>query len=309
MHALEKALKDVASYDRVICSFSAASNVTGIIADVEGITQRVKAAGAKIIWDYAGGGPYLPISMSPAEGAEIDAMVFSPHKFIGGPGASGVLIVRRDAIVSDRPTWVGGGTVRFVSSETHDYSLDIEHREEAGTPNVIGDIRAALAVIVKEQIGQDVMTRRNRELSHRAMTVLRDAPMIDFLGLKDVERLPILSFRVRHPQGGFLHQQLATKILSDRYGIQARGGCACAGPYVLRLLGVDNIAQKLREEILNGNEMEKPGFVRLNLSVLMTDVEVDFILSSILSLSEEAVRYVGDYQVDSARAIFTAKAA
>ncbi|PZX06854.1 aminotransferase class V-fold PLP-dependent enzyme [Celeribacter halophilus] len=309
MHALETALKDVASYDRVICSFSAASNVTGIIADVKGITRRVKAAGAKIVWDYAGGGPYLPISMSLAEGAEIDAMVFSPHKFIGGPGASGVLIIRRDAVVSDRPTWVGGGTVRFVSSQTHDYSLDLEHREEAGTPNVIGDIRAALAVIVKEQIGQDVMTRRNRELSQRAMTVLQDAPMIDLLGLKDADRLPILSFRVRHPQGGFLHQQLATKILSDRYGIQARGGCACAGPYVLRLLGVDNIAQKLREEILDGNEMEKPGFVRLNLSVLMTDGEVDFILRSILSLSEEAARYVGDYQVDSARAIFTAKAA
>ncbi|MCA0043418.1 aminotransferase class V-fold PLP-dependent enzyme [Celeribacter litoreus] len=309
MDALDAELRNADAYDRVICAFSAASNVSGIIADVEQITRKVKAAGAKIIWDYAGGGPYLPMNMSPAKDAEIDALVFSPHKFIGGPGASGVLVLRRDAVMSDRPTWVGGGTVRFVSSETHDYSSQIEHREEAGTPNVIGDIRAGLAVIVKEEIGQDFMFERNRHLAKRALAELEKSPMIEQLGLTEPDRLPILSFRVRHPEGGFVHHQFVTKLLSDRYGVQARGGCACAGPYVLRLLGLSDVAADLRDEILAGHEMEKPGFVRFNLSVLMSDAEVAFILESVRAISEEAHRFSDSYCVDPSRAIFTAQAA
>jgi len=128
-----------------VCAFSAASNVTGIVTEVRAVTAKAKAAGARMVWDYAGAGPYLPIAMSPEGGAEIDALVVSPHKFIGGPGASGVLILRRDAVATTKPTWPGGGTVRFVSSAGHDYSDRLETREEAGTPNVVGDIRAALA--------------------------------------------------------------------------------------------------------------------------------------------------------------------
>ena len=306
---LDEALADVADFDRVICAFSAASNVTGIIADVEGLTRRVKAAGARIVWDYAGGGPYLPMQMVPAPGAEIDALVFSPHKFVGGPGASGVMILRRDAVVSERPTWVGGGTVRFVSAEGQDYSGQLEHREEAGTPNIVGDIRACLCVILKEEIGAAYMAERNRSLAAHALTALQAAPMVEVLGLTEPERLPILSFRIRHPKGGFVHQQLTTRLLSDRYGIQARGGCACAGPYVLKLLGLEAIAPQLRDDILSGKELEKPGFVRLNLSVLISDAEVDHILGSVRALSEEAHRFASFYDVDTARAIFTPKAA
>ena len=180
--ALATALDDAGAYDRVICAFSAASNVSGLIADVAGLTRQAKAAGALIVWDYAGGGPYLPMDMQPAEGAGIDALVFSPHKFIGGPGASGVLVLRRDAVVSDRPTWVGGGTVRFVSSQGHDYSDALEAREEAGTPNVVGDIRAALAVIVKEHIGEAFMTTRNTTLSARAIAAWDAEPGWSFWG-------------------------------------------------------------------------------------------------------------------------------
>ncbi|XCC96677.1 aminotransferase class V-fold PLP-dependent enzyme [Salipiger sp. H15] len=308
--ALDAALADVAAFDRVICAFSAASNVSGIIADVAGLTRRVKEAGALMVWDYAGGAPYLPIAMTPAEGAGIDALVFSPHKFIGGPGASGVMVLRRDAVVSERPTWVGGGTVRFVSSEAHDYAGGLEHREEAGTPNVIGDIRAALAVIVKEAIGAEYMAQRNAQLSARAIAALSAEPGVDLLGLTEPARIPVLSFRIRDPRGGHIHQQLATKLLSDRYGIQARGGCACAGPYVLRLLGYDAAgAARIREDILAGRELEKPGFVRLNLSVLMSDAEVEFILASIAELSREAPAHAALYEVDGARAIFSARAA
>lgn len=308
--ALAAALADAEAYDRVICAFSAASNVSGIIADVAGLTRQAKEAGALMVWDYAGGGPYLPMDMQPAEGAEIDALVFSPHKFIGGPGASGVLVVRRDAVVSDRPTWAGGGTVRFVSSQGHDYSDALEAREEAGTPNVVGDIRAALAVIVKEHIGAAVLQERNAALSARAIAAWGDVPGIDLLGLTSPARLPILSFQIRNPRGGYIHQQLVTRMLSDRYGIQARGGCACAGPYVLSLLGHDAEAvARLREDILSGKELEKPGFVRLNLSVLMEDAEVDFILQSAAELSREAHDLVDLYQPDPARAVFHANAA
>nr|WP_235953327.1 aminotransferase class V-fold PLP-dependent enzyme [Salipiger sp. PrR002] len=307
--ALDTALADAPAYERVICAFSAASNVSGIIADVEGLTARVKAAGALMVWDYAGGGPYLPMGMTPG-GAEIDALVFSPHKFIGGPGASGVLVLRRDAVVSDRPTWVGGGTVRFVSSEGHDYSAALEAREEAGTPNVVGDIRAALAVIVKEEIGAAHMAQRNAELAARAIAAWQGAPGIELLGNTEPARIPVLSFRLRDPRGGYIHQQLATKMPSDRFGIQARGGCACAGPYVLRLLGYDaQSAADVRDRILSGHELEKPGFVRLNLSVLMSEAEVDFILQSVATLSRDAVAHVDGYEVDAGRAIFSASAA
>lgn len=308
--ALAECLADSKAFERVICSFSAASNVTGIVTDVEEVTRIVKAAGAVMIWDYAGGGPYLPIHMSPSQDAEIDAIVVSPHKFIGGPGASGVLILRRDCVTRNTPTWAGGGTVRFVSSAGHDYAESLEAREEAGTPNVVGDIRAALVFIVKEAIGADCMAARNAQCVERALAAWRNEPGLQLLGRLDLPRLPIFSFRMRDGQGGFLHQQLATRLLSDRFGIQARGGCACAGPYVHRLLDItDEESARLRSAILAGEEMEKPGFVRLNLSVLLEDEKVDYILNSVCELARDAGKYVSCYSFDPSRAIFFPKAA
>jgi selenocysteine lyase/cysteine desulfurase len=294
----------------VICSFSAASNVTGIVTDVADVTRRVKQAGARIIWDYAGGGPYLPIAMTPQEGAEIDAIVVSPHKFMGGPGASGVLIIRRDAVLIDKPSWSGGGTVKFVSSTGHDYADSLEAREEAGTPNVIGDIRAALAFLVKDAIGHHHMATRNRALTEQALAVWANHPHIELLGNLSPERLPIFSFRIRDGHGGYLHQQLVTRMLSDRFGIQARGGCACAGPYVHRLLDIsEDQSARLRADILAGHEMEKPGFTRLNFSVLLTPDKVDYILQSVSALALDAAQFCKGYAFDPARAIFFPQAA
>jgi selenocysteine lyase/cysteine desulfurase len=290
----------------VICAFSAASNVTGIVADVAGLTRQVKQAGAKMVWDYAGGAPYLPIHMSPAADAPIDALVFSPHKFIGGPGASGVLIVRRDAVTTAKPTWAGGGTVKFVSPAGHDYSDSLESREEAGTPNVIGDIRAALALLVKEAIGEAFFKDRQAALVQRALAKWSGVPNLELLGSLTAERLPIFSFRIRHPNGGLVHQQLVTRMLSDRFGIQARGGCACAGPYVHDLLGIDvDESARIRDAILSGHEIEKPGFTRLNLSILLDDAKVDFILDSVAALASDASQYVDKYTFDPSRAIFS----
>ncbi|MGV2863675.1 aminotransferase class V-fold PLP-dependent enzyme [Achromobacter sp. ESBL13] len=302
--ALDAAL-DAPDGTLLICALSAASNVTGIVTDVAGITRRVKQAGAKLLWDYAGGAPYLPIRISPAPDAHIDAIVFSPHKFIGGPGASGVLIVRRDAVIDAKPTWPGGGTVKFVSPEGHDYSASLESREEAGTPNVVGDIRAALVLLVKEALGADFMRERNAHFVQRALAAWQGAEQLELLGSLTAERLPIFSFRVRDGKGGYVHQQLVTRMLSDRFGIQARGGCACAGPYVHRLLDIGPAqSRQMRQAILDGREIEKPGFIRLNFSVLLPDAKADFILDSVLALAADATQFESRYGFDPSRAIF-----
>ena len=310
LDALADALAQAEPGRRIVCAFSAASNVTGIVTDVVGVTRLAKSAGALMIWDYAGGAPYLPIAMTPAADAPIDAIVVSPHKFIGGPGASGVLVVRRDAVVTDRPTWPGGGTVRFVSPTAHDYSTSLEAREEAGTPNVVGDIRAALAFLVKDAIGAETMHRRNKELTERALAAWSGVGQLELLGSLEAQKLPIFSFRVRDGRGGHVHQQLVTRMLSDRFGIQARGGCACAGPYVHRLLGIGQVElESMRQAILAGDEIAKPGFTRLNFSVLLSDEKVDFILDSVARLAADAAAYTGRYDCDGSRAIFVPRAA
>lgn len=303
LDALDAALSSARG--RIIGSFSAMSNVSGIVTDVAEVTRRLKRAGALAVWDYAGAGPYLPISMTPAPDAPIDAIVTSPHKFIGGPGASGVMVLRRDAVQISKPSLPGGGTVRFVSSNGQDYHEAVELREEGGTPNVVGDIRAALSFAIKDAIGADWIAARNRALSCRLMEAVRAMPRIFVIGNSDCGRVPILSFRVRDAQHGFHNYQLATRVLSDRFGVQARGGCACAGPYVLRALGVEaEQAEHLRQAILAGDEAAKPGFVRLNLSYLMNDAEVDAILSAIAELPEVLDHCADQYVQDTATGIY-----
>ncbi len=304
LHELEVALTD-AKGRLVICAFSAASNVTGIISDVAAVARLAKAAGAKVVLDYACAGPYLPIRMDLGADGAIDAAVVSPHKFLGGPAASGVLIVKRDAVSVRRPTWPGGGTVKFVSPDAHDYADDVEAREEGGTPNVVGDIRAALAFLVKEAMGQDFLYERNAELVARALARLSAVPRVELLGNLHAPRLPILSFRMRDGAGHYVHHQLVTRLLSDRFGIQARGGCACAGPYVHHLLQIGHAdSDEIRLAIAEGDELRKPGFVRLNLSALLTDTKVDYVLNAVAALADEASELAQHYRADPRRAIF-----
>jgi selenocysteine lyase/cysteine desulfurase len=258
------------------------------------------------VWDYAGGGPYLPIDMRAGTDAEKDAVVLSAHKFVGGPGASGVMIVRKGAVCSTRMFQPGGGTVKFVSPQGHDFSADIATREEAGTPNVVGDIRAALVFLVKAAIGQAQMDARHAELRARALAVWQGNPNIVLMGNMDAEALPIFSFRVRDAaKGGFLHHQLFTRLLSDAYGIQARGGCACAGPYAHRLLGIEAAeSEALRTAILRGEEMEKPGWTRLNLSALMDDAKADRVIAAVDELARNPYPMADAYCCDAATARF-----
>ncbi|MEP4199433.1 MAG: aminotransferase class V-fold PLP-dependent enzyme [Aliishimia sp.] len=296
----------------VIGAFGAASNVTGIQTDTKAVTHMLKQHGALAVWDFAGAGPYVPINLSPDDGCAMDAVVVSPHKFLGGPGASGVLIVKTAAVVADTPTLAGGGTVNFVSPWAHDYSESVIAREEAGTPNIVGDIRAACAFIVKAAIGDDVMADRQNRFFRAAKESWAANPFIEILGNPAAtNRLPIFSMRVKALQGaGYVHQQLFTRMLSDVYGIQARGGCACAGPYAHRLMGIDAAqSAHIRSAIAKGEEMEKPGWTRLNFSVLLNDEKARFIIDSVDELARTTERYTARYLCDETKARFRLDAA
>ncbi|SLN27192.1 putative cysteine desulfurase [Pseudoruegeria aquimaris] len=303
--ALAEALRAHAEADLRIGAFSAASNVTGIITDPDPVTRLLKAHGALAVWDYAGAGPYLPITMGADAATAKDAVVVSPHKFPGGPGASGVLILRKSAVRRRAPSWPGGGTVSFVSPWDHAYSEDLATREEAGTPNVIGDIRAALAFLVKEAVGEDVIAERECAYNAMALEGWKDNPRLTLLGVDKPHRLPIFSFLVRDAQGAPVHQQLFTRMLSDVCGIQARGGCACAGPYAHRLLGIDRAASEaLFSDLQAGRELRKPGWVRLNFSYLMAPDTVRYVIDSVNALTLRAAELAPLYAADPATARF-----
>jgi len=306
---LETILRRAGDGRLIVGAFSMMSNVTGIVTDDIAVSRLLKCYGGLSVWDCAGSGPYLPIDMKGGTDAEKDAVVVSPHKFIGGPAASGIMIVRKEAVRLERPVFPGGGTVRFVSPWAHDYSTGVAAREEAGTPNVIGDIRAGLVFLVKEAIGQRVMDERNAAWRARALAVWKDNPAIEILGNPDARHvLPVFSFRVRDlERGGYVHQQLVTRMLSDLHGIQARGGCACAGPYAHRLLGIERDASEaLRTGILSGEELKKPGWTRLNFSVLMTEDKADRIIAAVDELARNPYPAADRYACDETTARFKA---
>ena len=306
LDALAQALNDHADADLKIGSFSAASNVTGIITDADAVTQVLKAHGALAVWDYAGGGPYLPIDMGTAGNTHKDAIVLSPHKFIGGPGASGVLTVNQRAVQTTCPSMPGGGTVRFVSPWRHEYLDDLVAREEAGTPNIIGDIRAALAFMVKDAVGTSNIAEHEERFNQMALNGWSDNPRLTLLGTEHPHRLPIYSFLVRDRAGAPVHQQLFTAMLSDIYGIQARGGCACAGPYGHRLLQIDQTTSEMlySQVVTDRQEVSKPGWVRLNFGYLMQDDTVQFIIDAVNELSHATEQYAPLYQLDASTGMY-----
>ncbi|MEX5564212.1 aminotransferase class V-fold PLP-dependent enzyme [Pseudophaeobacter sp. 1A16562] len=310
LEVLQVALSEYAACDLKIGSFSAASNVTGILTDADAVSALLHAHGALAVWDYAGGGPYLPIDMGGKGRARKDAVVVSPHKFPGGPGASGVLIVNGNAVRRKCPSWPGGGTVSFVSPWDHAYSADLAAREEAGTPNVIGDIRAALAFLVKEAVGEAEIARREARFGAMAREGWQGNPQLTLLGHPTAPRLPVFSFTVRGASGRPVHQQLFTRMLSDFYGIQARGGCACAGPYAHRLLDIDaQDSNALFADLQAGKELRKPGWVRLNFSYLMRDETARYIIDSVNDLALRAEDLAARYEADPATARFQPRAA
>jgi len=266
-----------------IASFSAGSNITGIRTGVYEIAKICHENDCLIFFDFAAVAPYVEINMNRDESSYFDAVFFSPHKFLGGPGSSGVLVFLEHLYRSDLPpTTAGGGTVDFVGFQAHDYSKDIETRETAGTPPILQTIRAALVMDVKHRIGVKRIERIEAEYTKDFLTRLRTMPNVEMVGRVDPEeKIPIISFNIKH-EDRILHPKFVTKLLNDLFGIQSRAGCSCAGPYGHILLGIgDELSAKYRDAIQNGFLGLKPGWVRINIHYTFTQKDVDFLARAI----------------------------
>jgi len=281
-------------------SFSAASNVTGITSDAYGITELLHRHGALALWDFAAAAPYVGIEMNPPgrPGAAKDAVFISPHKFIGGPGTPGVLVVKRRLLTNRVPTVPGGGTVRYVSETSHSFISDPTHREEGGTPAIIESIRAGLVFQLKDAVGEAAIECRERSFIDRAVASWSANPKLVILGNPSARRLSIVSFLVRHGEL-YLHHNFVVALLNDLFGIQARGGCSCAGPYGHRLLGIDlERSSRFREAIESGCEGVKPGWVRINFNYFISEETFEFILEAVHLIAQDGWKLLTLYEFE-----------
>ena len=302
---LETELAAYADRPLRIGSFSAASNVTGIVSDTHAISDLLHRYGALACWDFAAAGPYIDIEMNPAcelhPQAYKDAIVLSPHKFIGGPGTPGVLIARRDLLTNSVPDVVGGGTVAYVNPSEHVYLSDPVHREEAGTPAIIESIRAGLVFALKSAVGVEVIRAHESAFLERAVAAWDQHPNISILGNTTADRLSIVSFTIRRPGGHYLHHNLVVAILNDLFGIQSRGGCSCAGPYGHRLLGIDiERSHEFEREITLGCEGIKPGWVRVNFNYFISEAVFTYIVEAVSLVADHGWALLADYRFDPA---------
>jgi selenocysteine lyase/cysteine desulfurase len=303
---LESRLIEHSQRPLLIGSFSAASNVTGIISDTSAIARLLHEHGALSFWDFAASAPYLEIDMgsSAGDGAYKDAIFLSPHKLIGGPGTPGVLVVRRDLLSNEVPVVPGGGTVSYVSPDHHLYISEPEHREEGGTPAIIESIRAGLVFRLKETVGVDTIRRLEHDFIRRAIESWARNPNIEILGNHEAERLSIVSFVIRHGDR-ILHHNFVVALLNDLFGIQARGGCSCAGPYGHRLLGIDlETSARFEEVIATGCEVIKPGWVRVNFNYFIAEEEFSYILEAVHLVADQGWRLLPQYGYDPATALW-----
>lgn len=266
-----------------IGSFSAGSNITGIRTQVYDVARICHAHGALVFFDFAAVAPYVDINMNKDGESYFDAIFFSPHKFLGGPGTSGILIFNEDIYRKDLPpTTAGGGTVTYVGFSGHDFSRDIETREKAGTPPILQTIKAALVLDLKNKIGID--TIEEIETGYTNFFIEELGKIENVLPIGDIaaeRRVSIVSFNIKH-KDRILHPKFVTKLMNDLFGIQSRAGCSCAGPYGHILLEIDdNTSKRFRRLILKGYEGLKPGWVRVNIHYTLTKKDIGFMLKAI----------------------------
>jgi selenocysteine lyase/cysteine desulfurase len=307
---LEEELRRHADRPLKIGSFSAASNVTGIVSDTRAIAALLHRHGAVSFWDFAAAGPYVQIDMGAtgdgpdAEVTFKDAVFLSPHKFIGGPGTPGVLVVRRELLRNRVPTVPGGGTVAYVNPSEHRYLDNPVEREEGGTPAIVDSIRAGLVFQLKQAVGADTIQRRERSFISRAIASWSANPNIELLGNLEAERLSIVSFVVRDGRR-YLHHNFVVAVLNDLFGIQSRGGCSCAGPYGHRLLGIDiDRSHEFEREIARGCEGIKPGWVRVNFNYFISDAVFDYLLEAVHLVANQGRKLLTDYRFDPASGLW-----
>jgi selenocysteine lyase/cysteine desulfurase len=313
---LEAALSEHEDRPLKIGSFSAASNVTGVLSDVRAISILLHSHGALSFWDFAAAAPYVSIEMGPFAAGETDPLAYkdaifiSPHKFIGGPGTPGVLVGRRELFRNRVPSVPGGGTVAYVNPSEHRYLEAIEHREEGGTPAIVESIRAGLVFALKESVGVDAIRERESSFIRRAIERWSRHPSIEILGNPELDRLSIVSFVVRYvgPDGvrRYLHHNYVVSLLNDLFGIQSRGGCSCAGPYGHRLLGIDlERSHEFEREIGRGCEGIKPGWVRVNFNYFVSEAVFDFILSAVELVATDGWRLLPEYRFEPASGLWS----
>lgn len=298
LNKLEELLNTYANRKFKIGSFTACSNVTGIQTPYHKMAKLMHQNGGVCFVDFAASAPYTRINMHPADPEEkLDAVFFSPHKFLGGPATSGVLIFDSRLYSNQVPDNPGGGTVDWTNPwGGHKYSSDIETREDGGTPGFLQAVKTALCLELKDKMNPDHMLKRENEL----MKIL-------FAGVGSVEGLHILAGNVRERLGILsfyaedIHYNLLVKILSDRFGIQSRGGCSCAGTYGHFLLNIDQrTSRKITRMIDSGNLSRKPGWVRLSIHPMMTDDQAHYIADAVKQTVRNSKKWQDDYRYDSA---------
>ncbi|MBI5730982.1 MAG: aminotransferase class V-fold PLP-dependent enzyme [Ignavibacteriales bacterium] len=280
-----------------IGSFTAASNVTGIHTQYYEMAKMMHLNNGLCFVDFAAAAPYTNINMHPENPLEkLDAIFLSPHKFLGGPGTSGLMIFDSKLYHKKIPDHPGGGTVDWTNPwGQHKYIEDIELREDGGTPGFLQAIKTALAIKLKEEMGVQNISLREHELLKIAFDRLEKIPSLHILAQETKERLGIISFYIED-----IHYNLMVKLLNDLYGIQVRGGCSCAGTYGHYLLHVDPTRSKrITDKINRGDLSEKPGWVRISLHPTMTDEELSYILNAIEEIILNINKWSKDYTYSS----------
>jgi len=279
-----------------IASVTACSNVTGVEPDYKRVATMIHAVNGCCFVDFACSAPYVDIDMHPEdESQQLDAIFFSPHKFLGGPGTSGILIFNKKFYQNTIPDNPGGGTVLWTNPwGEHKYYDDPEIREDGGTPGFLQAIRTALSIKLKEEMGTKNIRAREHEILQKLMPAFNAIPNLKLLAHKFTNRLGILSFTIED-----LHNNLGVKILNDRFGIQTRGGCSCAGTYGHILLHVDqDTSHEIANEIEEGCTENKPGWMRLSIHPTTSDEEVSYIINAVAQLAKNHKKWTKDYIVD-----------
>ena len=293
---LKKELKNYASRKHKIGSFSACSNVTGIVTDVIAVADIMKEHGGLVFFDYAGGAPYLVMDVNPKGHSPVDGIFISGHKFIGGPGTPGILCAKRRLLGNSVPTNSGGGTVFLVTKHRHLYVENPEEKEEGGTPDIMGSIRLGLVMHLKDTIGDKFI--QDIEFKHYKKTVKRliEIPNFLLLGNTKAKRIPIFSFMVKH-EDKFFHFGYISALLNDLFGVETRGGCACAAPYAHHLMNFPNdIVEQYNDAKIDGNELFTPGFSRLSINYFFCDYTIDYIVESLRFVCKNAIWFLPLYK-------------
>jgi selenocysteine lyase/cysteine desulfurase len=282
-----------------IASITSCSNVTGIKTAYHQVAKLIHQYNGLCFVDFACCAPYVDINMHPeAEDEYLDAIFFSPHKFLGGPGSSGVLIFNKKLYKNVVPDNPGGGTVSYTNPwGQHDYFDDVETREDGGTPAFLQTIRIALAIQLKEKMGTENIRTREDEINEKVFKALESIPNLKMLAPNHKDRLSIFSFYLEN-----VHFNLVVKLLNDRYGIQTRGGCSCAGTYGHFLLNVDQeTSNKIKDQISEGCSTQKPGWIRMSIHPTVKDSEIDFLCNSLQEVCENSKEWSKDYTYDDSK--------